>query len=473
MEDRIVTEIAPLPKPATFKDTTKAILRVAAYARVSTDHEDQQSSLAAQTEYYTKKISEHPGWQFVQVYVDEGISGLRTERREGFNRMIEDCLAGAVDLVLTKSISRFARNTVDSVSTIRKLKERGIAVYFEKENIYTMDSKGEFLLTIMSSLAQEESRSISENVTWGQRKRLADGKTSLAYSRFLGYDKGKEKYEMVVNEEQAITVRRIFFMFLQGYTAHSISKILTDEGVPTPCGCDVWYARTIQSILQNEKYKGDALLQKEFTVDFLTRKLKKNEGELPQYYVKEDHEPIISPWLFDYVQKRLKERGDVPGRYSGVTVLSSKLECGVCGSMYTPRPWHSTSYNNLVWQCRNRTKKGPKCPTLNVYDRLLHFVIHDAARAAAIKRCVPQTVADIVTKIIGEDRENTVQQWVRTFQKRSAWGMLSDEDDLAVVLQRITVMPDRTLQIRWLDSKKSMSHLPKYCPKKGIEYDDK
>lgn len=473
MEDKIVKEIAPLPKPATFKDTTKAILRVAAYARVSTDHEDQQSSLVAQTEYYKKLISERPGWQFVQVYVDDGISGLRTEHREGFNRMIEDCLAGAIDLVLTKSISRFARNTVDSVSTIRKLKEKGIAVFFEKENIYTMDSKGEFLLTIMSSLAQEESRSISENVTWGQRKRLADGKTSLAYSRFLGYDKGKEKYEMVVNEEQAVTVRRIFFMFLQGYTAHSISKILTDEGVPTSCGCDVWYARTIQSILQNEKYKGDALLQKEFTVDFLTRKLKKNEGELPQYYVKEDHEPIISPWLFDYVQKRLKERGDVPGRYSGVTVLSSKLECGVCGSMYTPRPWHSTSYNNLVWQCRNRTKKGPKCPTHNVYDRLLHFVIHDAARAAAFKRDVPQMVLDIVTTIIGEDRTDAVRQWVRTFQKKSAWEMLSDEDDLVLVLQRITVMPDKTLKIRWLDGKKSTYHLPKYCPKKGIEYDDK
>ena len=260
MKDRIITEIAPLPKPATFKESAKAILRVAAYARVSTDHEDQQSSLAAQTEYYEKKISEHPGWQFVRVYVDDGISGLRTERREGFNRMIADCLAGAIDLVLTKSISRFARNTVDSVSTIRKLKEKGIAVYFAKENIYTMDSKGEFLLTIMSSLAQEESRSISENVTWGQRKRLADGKTSLAYSRFLGYDKGKEKYEMVVNEEQAVTVRRIFFMFLQGYTAHSISKVLTNEGVTTPCGGTVWYARTIQSILQNEKYKGDALL---------------------------------------------------------------------------------------------------------------------------------------------------------------------------------------------------------------------
>lgn len=276
MEDRIITQIAALPKPVTFKDTTKTILRVAAYARVSTDHEEQQSSLVAQTEYYKKLISEHPGWQFVQIYVDDGISGLRTERREGFNHMVEDCLAGAIDLVLTKSISRFARNTVDSVSTIRKLKEKGIAVYFEKENIYTMDSKGEFLVTIMSSLAQEESRSISENVTWGQRKRLADGKTSLAYSRFLGYDKGTKKYTMVINEEQAVIVRRIFFMFLQGYTAHSMAKILTDEGIPSPCGCDVWYARTIRSILQNEKYKGDALLQKEFTVDFLTRKLKKN-----------------------------------------------------------------------------------------------------------------------------------------------------------------------------------------------------
>jgi DNA invertase Pin-like site-specific DNA recombinase len=275
MEDRIITQIAPLPKPATFKDTTKAILRVAAYARVSTDHEDQQSSLEAQTEYYKKLISERPGWQFVRIYVDDGISGLRTEHREGFNRMIEDCLAGTVDLVLTKSISRFARNTVDSVSTIRKLKEKGIAVYFEKENIYTMDSKDEFLLTIMSSLAQEESRSISENVTWGQRKRMADGKVSLAYSRFLGYDKGADKYTMVVNEEQAVTVRRIFRMFLQGYTPHRIAAILTEDNVTAPSGGNEWNQQTVRRMLSNEKYKGDALLQKEFTVDFLQKKRKK------------------------------------------------------------------------------------------------------------------------------------------------------------------------------------------------------
>lgn len=308
----------------------------------------------------------------------------------------------------------------------------------------------------------------------GQRKRLADGKTSLAYSRFLGYDKGKKKYEMVVNEEQAVTVRRIFFMFLQGYTAHAISKALTDEGIPTPGGADAWYVRTIQSILQNEKYKGDALLQKEFTVDFLTKKLKKNEGELPQYYVKEDHEPIISPWLFDYVQKRLKERGNVPGRYRGVTVLSSKLRCGVCCSMYTPRPWHSTSYNNLVWQCRNRTKKGPKCRTHNIYDKLLHYVIHDFARTAAYKRGVPQTVMNIVQSVVGDDKAEAVCGWISHFEKKDVRKMLSDEDDLAMVIQCITVMPDRTLKILWLDGKKSTYHLPKFTPSRGvINHDDK
>lgn len=473
MTDRVITRLAAIPRPATFKEAAKSVQRVAAYARVSTDHEDQETSLSAQTEYYRKKITEHPGWEFVEIYVDDGISGLSTKHREGFNRMVEDCLAGRIDLILTKSISRFARNTVDTVTTIRKLKDSGVGVYFEKENIFTTDSKGEFLLTIMSSLAQEESRSISENVTWGQRKRMADGKVSIAYGRFLGYDKGSEKYTMVVNEEQARIVRRIFYMFLQGYTPHTMAGLLTADGVPTPGGCKAWNQQTIRRILSNEKYKGDALLQKEFTVDYLQKKVKKNEGELPQYYVKEDHEPIISPWLFDYVQKRLKERGDVPGRYSGVTVLSSKLECGVCGSLYTPRPWHSTSYNNLVWQCRNKTKKGQKCPTLNLYDRLLHFVIHDIARDTAFKKDIPEKVADIVTAIVGEDRADDVQRWIHTFQKMSVWEMLSDENDLVIVLQRITVMPDRKLKIRWLDDKKTTCYLPKYCQKKGIEHDDK
>lgn len=226
MTDRVITRLAAIPRPATFKEAAKSVQRVAAYARVSTDHEDQETSLSAQTEYYRKKITEHPGWEFVEIYVDDGISGLSTKHREGFNRMVEDCLAGRIDLILTKSISRFARNTVDTVTTIRKLKDSGVGVYFEKENIFTTDSKGEFLLTIMSSLAQEESRSISENVTWGQRKRMADGKVSIAYGRFLGYDKGSEKYTMVVNEEQSRIVRRIFYMFLQGYTPHTMAGLL-------------------------------------------------------------------------------------------------------------------------------------------------------------------------------------------------------------------------------------------------------
>ena len=469
MRDRTITKITPLLKPVTFEDTTKTILRVAAYARVSTDHEDQQSSLLAQTEYYEELISNRPNWKVVKVYVDEGRSGLRTGRREGFNRMMEDCLAGNIDLILTKSISRFARNTVDSISSIRRLKDKGIGVYFEKENIFTMDTKGEFLLTLMSSLAQEESRSISENVTWGWRKRIADGKVSFAYSHFLGLDKDKETGEIVVNSEQAKIVKMIYRLFLEGKTAHTIAADLTKLGIKTPGGKDVWNPSTIRRILSNEKYKGDALLQKEFTVDFLTKKIKKNEGELFRYYVKDNHEAIISPWLFDYVQKCIKEREGLLGRYSGKTALSSKIECGICGFTYTPRPWHSTSYNNLVWQCHNRCTKGPKCPADNIYDKLLHYIIHDAARNLAFKRNIPQTVADIVMTIVGEDRADDVWQWVHTFQKKSAWRMMANEKDLALILQRITAMGDRKLKIRWIDGKTYSYRLPKYRPKKGIE----
>ena len=199
-----------------------------------------------------------------------------------------------MDLIVTKSVSRFARNTVDSLVTIRKLKEKGVEVFFEKENIYTFDGKGELLLTIMSSLAQEESRSISENVTWGQRKRFADGKVSLPYKQFLGYEKGPNGIPQIV-PEQAELVRRIFRLFISGKTSGWIAKHLTAEGIPTPGGRKNWQASTIESILSNEKYMGAALLQKSFTVDFLQKKTKKNEGEVPQYYVEHSHEAIIAP----------------------------------------------------------------------------------------------------------------------------------------------------------------------------------
>ena len=214
MAERVIQKINAIIKRTVIKGISKVGVRVAAYARVSTDSEEQETSLIAQEDYYRKKILEHPGWLFVKIYIDHGISGLSINRREQFNRMIEDCLAGQIDLILTKSISRFAWNTVDTITTVRRLKEKGVGVYFEKENIYTLDSKGEFILTLMSSLAQEESRSISENVQWGIRKSFADGKVKVPYKRFLGYDRGNTKGTMIVNCEQAVIVRRIFRMYL-------------------------------------------------------------------------------------------------------------------------------------------------------------------------------------------------------------------------------------------------------------------
>lgn len=340
--------------------------KVAAYARVSTDNEEQLTSYAAQVSYYTDYIKGRDDWTFVKVYTDEGISGCNTKKREGFKQMVEDALAGRIDLIITKSVSRFARNTVDSLTTIRSLKEHNVECYFEKENIWTFDGKGELLLTIMSSLAQEEARSISENVTWGHRKRFADGKVSLAYSHFLGYDKGPDG-KMVINPEQAETVRLIYGLFLEGMTPHSIANELTRRGIKTPAGKDIWNQCTIRRILTNEKYKGDALLQKGFTVDFLSKKQKKNEGEVPQYYIEDDHEAIIEPAVFDMVQMEL-ERRSIGGRYSGVSIFSSKVKCGQCGGWYGAKIWHSTDkYRKVIYRC-NHKYGGEKCHTPHITE---------------------------------------------------------------------------------------------------------
>ncbi len=243
--------------------------RVAGYARVSTDKEDQFSSYEAQVDYYTNYIKSRSDWEFVDIYTDEGLSGTRTVTRPGFMKMVADAMDGKIDLIITKSISRFARNTVDSLTTIRDLKSKNVECYFEKENIWTFDSKGELLITIMSSLAQEESRSISENITWGQRKRFSDGKASVAFGRFLGYDRGPNG-EFVINEEEAKVVRLIYKLYLEGKTNLLIAKILTDKGIPTPGKKKKWADSTVNSILQNEKYVGDALLQKSYTTNYLT-----------------------------------------------------------------------------------------------------------------------------------------------------------------------------------------------------------
>lgn len=297
-----------------------------AYARVSSGKDAMLHSLSAHVSYYSSLIQAHNDWEYVGVYADEAITGTK-QMRKNFQRLLDDCRDGRIDLVITKSISRFARNTVDSLTTVRKLKDAGVEVYFEKENIYTFDSKGELLITIMSSLAQEESRSISENVTWGQRKRFADGKVTMPYKNFLGYDKGQDG-KPVINEKEAEIVRLIYRLFLQGKTASGICKHLDGLGISTPTGKKAWNQTTVNSILRNEKYKGDALLQKKFTVDFLTKKQKVNEGEVPQYYVEDNHPAIITPLEFDMVQAEIARRQKLGRSYSGASIFWSKVICG-------------------------------------------------------------------------------------------------------------------------------------------------
>lgn len=367
MADRVVRTI-----PATVNRFTSSPInsiskrKVAGYARVSTDLEEQISSYEAQVDYYTEYIKSRDDWEFVKVYTDEGITGTSTKHREGFKQMVADAMAGKIDLIITKSVSRFARNTVDSLTTIRKLKDNGTECYFEKENIWTFDSKGELLLTIMSSIAQEEARSISENCTWSQRKRFEKGHVAVPFKRFLGYDRGEDG-NLVVNEEQAKIVRHIFGLYIKGYSPHDIAKILMSDNVPSPTGKNKWYPSAVKSMLTNEKYKGDALLQKTYTADFLTKEKRKNNGEIQQYYVKNNHEPIIDRETFDMVQKLIKNGTE---HRIGKNVFSGKIICGECGNVYGPKVWHSTSKSRrIVWRCNKKYEHG--CTITHIEEQMI------------------------------------------------------------------------------------------------------
>lgn len=344
------------------------IRKVAGYARVSTDHEDQVTSYTAQVDYYTRYITGHTGWQLAGIYTDEGITGTSTKHRAGFQNMVTDALDGKIDLIITKSVSRFARNTVDSLTTVRRLKDAGVEVYFEKENIWTFDAKGELLITIMSSLAQEEARSISENVTWGHRKRFADGKVTVPYSTFLGYDKGPDG-NLIINETQAVTVRYIYTLFLEGNSITTIARRLCDEGYKTATGSTQWSPTRVRSVLTNEKYKGDALLQKSYIADFLTKKQVKNQGEVPQYYVTGNHDPIISPAVWDFVQAELAAPAKGRRSPSRQRTFSGKIRCAQCRSWYGSKTWHAgTKHEKRIWRCNHKYAGETPCTTPHVTD---------------------------------------------------------------------------------------------------------
>ncbi len=358
-------------------------LRVAAYCRVSTDNEEQASSYETQIEHYTEYIGSKPEWKLVKVYADEGISATSTKGREQFNAMIEDCKKGKIDMIFTKSISRFARNTVDCLNYIRMLKEMNIPVFFEKESINTMDSKGEVLLTIMASLAQQESESLSKNVKIGIQYRFQQGKVMVNARCFLGYDKDEDG-NLVINPEQAEIVKRIFLEYLEGASCQKIAKGLERDGILTARGNSCWYDSSIRKILENEKYMGDALLQKTYTVDYLKKKRVKNTGIMPQYYIEGNHEAIIPKELFMKVQEEIARRGserDCLGKKRGFSAnhaFSQIVYCADCGEQFHRIHWNNRGKKSVVWRCATRLHDKEKCHARTVGEELLQTAFLDA-----------------------------------------------------------------------------------------------
>lgn len=345
------------------KAEEKPKLRVAAYCRVSTDSDEQSTSYEAQVEHYTSFIQKNSEWEFGGIYADDGISGTNTKKREDFNRMIEDCNAGKIDMIITKSISRFARNTLDCLRYIRELKDKNIPVFFEKENINTMDSKGEVLLTIMASLAQQESQSLSQNVKLGFQFRYQNGEMTVNHNRFLGYTKDEEG-KLIIDETEAVIIRRIYREYLEGKSLIQIGRGLEADGILTGAGKEHWRPETIKKMLSNEKYIGDALLQKTYTVDFLTKKRVKNEGFVPQYYVENSHEGIIPKDLYMQVQEEMARRANMKAGkkrrvYSSKYALSSLVFCPKCGDIYRRVAWNNRGKHSVVWRCCSRVQGGP------------------------------------------------------------------------------------------------------------------
>lgn len=367
---RKVTVIPPIAEMQGESRIDMRPKRVAAYCRVSTDREEQEHSFETQKAMYTEMIMMKPTWQMAGIYADEGITGTVAKKRPGFMKMIEDCRKGKIDMIVTKSVSRFSRNNLDCLMYVRELKQLGIPIIFEKEGINTIQVSSELLLTLFGALSQAESESISMNVKLGIRQSLKNGNVRFSYKTFLGYRKGADGQPEIV-PEQADIVRRIYNDFLAGATYLEIAKRLTDENVPTMGGGNRWFSERIKSILKNEKYKGDALLQKTYITDPISKRVKKNNGELPMYYVENSHPAIIERRIFDRVQeeiarragkKKVKQTGTKTelGRYSGKYALTELLYCGECGTPYRRCTWSRDGKKKIVWRCVSRLDYGKK-----------------------------------------------------------------------------------------------------------------
>jgi len=369
-------------------------LRVAAYCRVSTAQEEQLNSYDVQVRYYTEKIRSEPKWAFVGIFADRGLSGTSTKKRDEFNRMIKMCRRGKIDMIITKSISRFARNTADVLKYVRMLKEIGVDIFFEEQNIHSTQPGAEFYITIYGSIAQSESENISANVIWGKNQSAKEGKVPFQYKRFLGYRRGPDG-KPEIDPEQAEVVKRIYTSFLAGDSMTTIANNLTADGIPTPTGSGRWVPGTIQSIISNEKYAGNAVLNKTYVVDCISKKVRRNDGKArPMYFVENNHPAIIDPATFSRAQEELARRTGKrkvkqvgtkteQGRYSSKYALTELLVCGECGTPYRRCTWTVKGEKKAVWRCINRLDFGKKycrhSPTMD------ESVLQDAIMAAIMR----------------------------------------------------------------------------------------
>ncbi len=428
------------PKSSLLVDKEKyRQKRVAAYCRVSTDSEEQLTSYENQKKFYTDMIAKNPEWQLAGIYADEGISGTRADKRPEFNNMIKACLAGKIDYIITKSVSRFARNTVDCLDYVRMLRSRGIGVFFEEQNIDTLKSDSELYLVIYAGFAQSESESISKNITWSYRKRFEDGRPIFVYKKLLGYKKGPDGEPEIVPEEAKI-VERIFTMYLSGMTVDVISKRLQSEGISVPGKAFSFGKTMIMSVLRNEKYCGDCILQKTVTVDCISKTRKRNTGEAPMYIVENSHAAIISRETYNRAQEELSRRKakapqsrktaiTASGKYSKYG-LTDVLICGECGSRYRRVTWTSRGQKRVVWRCISRLENGKRycqhSPT--IYEPALQEAI-----VRAINRFNDEDAATYMTLMKATIRE--------------AIGANGGSDEIDLLERRIDALNTRMLRM--------------------------
>ena len=360
-------EMIPATRNFLEKDR-KVIKNVGAYCRVSTDTEEQQGSYNSQVNYYTEKIKSTPGWRFVKVYGDEGISGTNADNRPGFQEMMQDCENGKLDLIITKSISRFSRNVTVTLEVARKLRDKDIGIFFEKENLNTLHYTSESLLAIFSSLAQAESESMSENIKMGREFKYKNGECCYNMGKVFGFNQDRDGI-VTINEEQAVVVKHMYEGYLNGMSIGGIIKDLQERKIPSPTGKEKWSPGTVERILSSEKYKGDFLTRKTFTVDPISKKKKKNTGQVSQYLITNHHPAIIEPEMFDMVQSEMARRGCIKkndkkkhyGKYSGKFPFNNLIICGDCGAKYRRTMWvEKNGDKKHVWRCVNRIQDGKK-----------------------------------------------------------------------------------------------------------------